>query len=187
MAVPNLQRAEPQPSLGHPTSLGHPLALGTGPGWADAWGEDRQFGPFVILELPRPGGGAPVRQRWRWVPPGSFVMGSPPDEPGRFKDEGPEHWVTLTRGYWIADTPCTQAFWEAVMGENPSHFRDPLRPVEQVSWDDVQVFLGRLNERVPGLQATLPTEAQWEYACRAGSQTALYPRQRQFRKNRDPR
>jgi formylglycine-generating enzyme required for sulfatase activity len=169
MASPNLQRAEPQPSLGHP------LALGTGPGWADGWGEDRQFGPFVILELPRPGGGAPVRQRWRWVPPGSFIMGSPPDEPGRDDDEGPAHWVTLTRGYWIADTPCTQAFWEAVMGGNPSRFLDPLRPVEQVSWDEVQVFLERLNSRVPGLQAALPTEAQWEYACRAGSQTALYP------------
>jgi sulfatase modifying factor 1 len=169
MAAPHLQRAEPQ------TSLGHPLTLGTGPGWADGWGEDRQFGPFVILELTRRSGRALVRQRWRWVPPGSFVMGSPPDEPGRYEDEGPEHWVTLTRGYWIADTPCTQAFWKAVMGENPSRFRDPLRPVEQVSWDEVQVFLERLNSRVPGLQAALPTEAQWEYACRAGSQTALYP------------
>jgi formylglycine-generating enzyme required for sulfatase activity len=103
-------------------------------------------------------------------------MGSPDDEPGRWDDEGPRHWVTLTRGYWMMDTPCTQALWEAVLTdeENPSYFQDADRPVEQVSWEDVQRFVGRLNGLIPGLDCGLPTEAQWEYACRAGSETALY-------------
>jgi formylglycine-generating enzyme required for sulfatase activity len=74
------------------------------------------------------------------------------------------------------DTPCTQALWEAVLADeqNPSRFRDADRPVEQVSWEDVQRFVGRLNGLIPGLACGLPTEAQWEYACRAGSETALY-------------
>ena len=64
--------------------------------------------------------------------------------------------------------------WEAVMGNNPSRFQSLTRPVEQVSWDDVQSFLGKINERLPGLDLTLPSEAQWEYACRAGTGTAIY-------------
>ncbi len=101
-------------------------------------------------------------------------MGSSESEPGRWLDEGPQHTVMIPQGYWLFDTPCTQALWEAVMGENPSCFRGPDRPVEQVSWDNVQGFLGRLNERIPGLDLVLPTEAQWEYACRAGTETTLY-------------
>jgi formylglycine-generating enzyme required for sulfatase activity len=75
---------------------------------------------------------------------------------------------------WLADTPVTQALWEAVMGDNPSDFRSPNRPVETVSWNDCQVFLKRLNELVPGLAARLPSEAEWEYACRAGTETATW-------------
>ena len=71
----------------------------------------------------------PVRQRLRWIPPGRFLMGSPPDEEGRYSDEGPQHEVTIAEGFWMFDTPCTQALWEALMGENPSQFKSPDRPV----------------------------------------------------------
>jgi sulfatase modifying factor 1 len=98
-------------------------------------------------------------------------MGSPPDEPERYEDEV-QHEVTLSRGFWLADTACTQAFWQAVTGSNPSGFKDdPRNPVEQVSWDDVQAFIAELERRLPGLPVRLPTEAEWEYACRAGTTT----------------
>ncbi|RJF84569.1 formylglycine-generating enzyme family protein [Azospirillum cavernae] len=145
----------------------HPLADGNPPDWASEWGQDR-YGVFVAVTV------ADVTQRLRWIPPGRFLMGSPEDEPGRFDNEGPQHAVTLSRGYWLFDTPCTQALWQAVMGENPSRFKSPDRPVETVSWNDAQNFLTRINGRVPGLDLTLPTEAQWEHACRAGTTTALY-------------
>ncbi len=101
-------------------------------------------------------------------------MGSPETEAGRNDNEGPKHEVTLTRGFWLADTPCTQGLWEAVIGENPSHFRTTGRPVETVRWTDCQEFLEALNSRVKGLRTRLPTEAEWEYACRAGTKTSTY-------------
>ena len=103
-------------------------------------------------------------------------MGSPEDEEGRWVDEGPRHPVRIDSGFWMFDTPCTQALWEAVMGEgaNPSRFQGADRPVERVSWDDCQGFLERLNEGLEGLQLGLPSEAQWEYACRAGTASARY-------------
>jgi len=114
-----------------------------------------------------------VVQRFRWIDPGEFVMGSPDDEAERYDDEGPRHRVRLTKGFWLADTACTQALWGAVMGgKNPSRFsQDAQNPVEQVSWDDVSGFLQRVASLVPGVVAELPTEAEWEYACRAGSET----------------
>ena len=115
-----------------------------------------------------------VDHRLRWIPPGRFLMGSPETEVGRWDDEGPVHEVELSAGYWLGETPVTQALWEAVMGENPSHFQGATRPVEQVSFEDCQEFLGRLNQLVPGLGARLPTEAEWERACRAGTQTATW-------------
>jgi len=144
----------------------HPLDQGHPPAWASAWGENR-FGPFVAFAVGN------VEQRMRWIPPGSFWMGSPEDEPGRYEDEA-QHRVTLTEGFWLADTPCTQALWEAVTGENPSRFKSPDRPVEQVSWEDVQAFLAQLGARLPGLAPRLPTEAEWEHACRAGTETATW-------------
>ena len=83
----------------------------------------------------------PVRQRLRWIPPGRFLMGSPDDEEGRYSREGPQHEVTIAEGFWMFDTPCTQALWEAVMGENPSEFKLADRPVESVSWEQCQEFL----------------------------------------------
>ncbi len=114
-----------------------------------------------------------VEQRFRWIEPGTFRMGSPDNEPQRERKET-QHTVTLTRGYWLAETACSQAFWEAVMGTNPSRFKEEAtHPVEQVSWDDVQAFIAKLNEMFPGVLARLPTEAEWEYACRAGTTTAF--------------
>ena len=146
---------------------GHPLVLGHPPDWASGWGQDR-YGAFVTLTVEG------ATQRMRWIPPGTFRMGSPDDEPGRWQGEGPRHAVTLTRGFWLFDTPCTQRLWSAVMTDNPSRFQSPDRPVDSVSWNDVQDFLERLNGRIPGLALGLPTEAQREYACRAGTKTALY-------------
>jgi formylglycine-generating enzyme required for sulfatase activity len=145
----------------------HPLVDGSPPDWASAWGQDR-FGVYVAFQI-----GA-ATQRLRWIPPGRFWMGSPEDEAGRGEDEGPRHEVTLESGFWLFDTPCTQALWEAVMGGNPSRFVSPTRPVEQVSFEDAERFLARVNERVPKLDLVLPSEAQWEYACRAGTETASY-------------
>ena len=154
-------------------SIDHPLAKGYAPAWAAEWGEDR-FGPFAVWEWPGAGSEA-GQQRFRWIPPGTFQMGSPNDEPGRDDDEGPQHEVQLTEAFWMADTPCCQDLWQAVMEKNPSRFVDPRRPVEQVSWNDVQTFLKTIHAKMPEVELGLPTEAQWEYACRAGSQTALYP------------
>jgi len=113
-------------------------------------------------------------QRFRRILPGRFLMGSPENEPEResFGSDETQHEVTLTHGFWLAETACTQAFWQAVMGNNPSGFNDdPQNPVETVSWQDAQTFIARLNEWVPGLAARLPSEAEWEYACRAGTTT----------------
>ncbi len=110
-----------------------------------------------------------------------FWMGSPRDEEGRSSYEGPRHLVSIDSGFWMFDTPCTQALWEAVMGENPSHFKVADRPreradhpVESVSWEQCQEFLTALNSRLDGLQLSLSSEAQWEYACRAGTETSRY-------------
>ena len=135
------------------------------------FGIDAAFGVFADLHLAT--GQGEARQRMRWIEPGTFLMGSPASEPERHDDEGPQHLVTLTRGFWLGATACSQALWRAVTGESPSpsHFKGDDRPVEQVSWNDVQGFLRRLEGLVPGVVADLPTEAEWEYACRAGMTT----------------
>jgi formylglycine-generating enzyme required for sulfatase activity len=143
----------------------HPLVDGFAPDWASEWGQDR-FGVYVAFTL------GEVTQRLRWIPPGRFMMGSPEDEPGRSIWEGPRHEVTITEGFWLFDTPCTQALWQEVMGDNPSRFKTPLRPVESVSFEDATSFLGKVNARLPWLNLQLPSEAWWEYACRAGTVTA---------------
>jgi formylglycine-generating enzyme required for sulfatase activity len=140
---------------------------GIRPEWVVDWGRD-SFGVWAKF-----GVGA-VTQTLRWIPPDKFLMGSPVDEEGRCDDEGPQHEVTIGRGFWMFDTPCTQALWEAVMGNNPSHFRGSTRPVEQVTWNEVQGFLRRTAGLVPGLRLELPSEKQWEYACRAGSRAARH-------------
>ncbi len=93
------------------------------------------------------------------IPPGRFLMGD--------EEKGPVHEVELTRGFWLGETPVTQAQWEAVMGSNPSRFKGPDRPVECVSWDDANEFILRLNDQERTTRHRLPTEAEWEYACRS--------------------
>jgi len=140
---------------------------GVRPEWAEDWRLD-PLGAWAVFRV------AGVTQKLRWIPPGKFLMGSPATEEGRWDDEGPQHEVAIGSGFWMFETPCTQALWEAVMGQNPSRFPGPTRPVEQVSWDDAQAFLTRIAAMVPGLRLGLPSEEQWEYACRAGSRAARY-------------
>jgi len=113
---------------------------------------------------------AGVAFRMRWLPPGRFVMGSPESEEGRYDDEGPQYTVVLTQGLWLGEVPVTQALWKAVMGDNPSAFQGDDRPVELVSWGECQRFVKAMNKKVAGLDLRLPSEAEWEYACRAGTQ-----------------
>jgi len=126
-----------------------------------------------------------------WCPPGRFSMGSPRDEEGRQSDER-QHEVNLTRGFWVAKYPCTQGQWEKVMEHNPSWFGrlrralprmgvawgmdHRLLPLESVGWAAVHEWLARMNRLHPlpgGWVWDLPSEAQWEYACRAGSTDAI--------------
>jgi formylglycine-generating enzyme required for sulfatase activity len=152
------------------------------PSWAVDFGSDR-YGLYTTFEV------KPVRQRMRWIPPGRFFMGSPEGKDYGQGNEGPQHEVIITHGYWMFDTPCTQGLWTALMGDNPSYFPDPERPVEQVSWEDAVRFSKKLNERLAKDYPTnvnslvdgwerllfrLPTEAEWEYACRAGTRGDTY-------------
>ena len=112
-----------------------------------------------------------------WIEPGSFMMGSPVGELGR--DDGEtQHRVTLTKGYWLGKYEVTQEQYKAIMGNNPSKFVGDNLPVEQVSWDDAMEFCRKLTDRLgdtlpKGYKCSLPTEAQWEYACRAGTTSSL--------------
>ena len=107
-------------------------------------------------------------------------MGSPEDEPGRLDWEGPQHHVTIGQGFWLGETPVSQGQYGAVTGDRPSRFSHAgdLAPVEQVSWEDSQEFCKKLAKKVREAKAPLnfrlPSEAEWEYACRAGTNTALY-------------
>ena len=130
------------------------------------------------------------------IPPGEFMMGSSPEEqerslkeaeadttkrppdtnPDLIPPEGPQHRVRISRPFYLGKYEVTQAQWEAVMGNNPSQFKGPANPVERVSWNDIQPLLERLDGQcaIEGMRFELPTEAQWEYACRAGTTTARY-------------
>ena len=117
----------------------------------------------------------PLSMNFTFIPPGTFMMGSPADEKGRLKSEM-LHEVRLTSGFFIQTTPVTQGQWRAAMGDNPSRFKKEGDdcPVETVSWEDAQLFIGHLNEKERDLHFRLPTEAEWEYACRAGSRSRYH-------------
>ena len=154
------------------------------------------YGLFMELHICRP------VTRLRWIPAGEFWMGSPEDEEGRSDWEGPRHRVRITRGFWLGETPVTQAEYQTLLATNPSRFCDQAdsaqRPVERVSWFDTLACCNALSERcgfeagymLPGNPESsdaqkrarvtngqafrLPTEAEWEYACRAGSDEPRY-------------
>ena len=177
------------------------LAAGDRVGAREAWVHARRLQPAhpglpQRIESVRPQSGehwvdSGIGMRFRYIPAGSFEMGSPSSEPERSPDER-QHRVTLTRGYWMGETEVTQAQWRAVMGTNPSHFSScgDNCPVEQVSWFDAVAFANAMSRKVglpecyqieenavsfEGPNCTgyrLPTEAEWEYAARA---TTLSP------------
>lgn len=108
-----------------------------------------------------------------WIPPGSFVMGSPANEQHREQGEI-QHKITLTKGFYMGVHLVTQEQWQAVMGKNPSRFKgEKGLPVEQVSWEDTQEFIKKLRAKDKKLYR-LPSEAEWEYACRAGTKTPFH-------------
>lgn len=112
-----------------------------------------------------------VNQRFRWINAGTFLMGSHKNEPECIQTTEAQHEVTLTTGFWIADTTVTQLVWKTVIGNNPSRFKGNNLPVDSISWDQASEFLDKFNETLDQPFLTLPTEAQWEYACRAGTLT----------------
>ena len=133
--------------------------------WSSDWGED-PYGLWLGLDYHG------VHVVFRWIEPGNFMMGSPEKEKGRFSRED-HHQVTLSEGFWLAETTVTQVLWEAVMEQNPSEFKGGNLPVENISWNDCQVFLKKMSDHHTELELRLPWESEWEYACRAGAETAF--------------
>jgi formylglycine-generating enzyme required for sulfatase activity len=126
-----------------------------------------------IITVDLPGGSA---MEFVWIEPGTFTMGSPDSEPGRYSAEGPQHEVTISQGFYLGKFEITQGQWEAVMGATPwsgqSYVQlNPNHPAVYISWDDMQEFIQRLNEAAGEELYRLPTEAEWEYAVRAGTTT----------------
>ncbi len=154
------------------------VKLATDGTWPFDWAEARRRQEQAARQLGLPvetsvdlDGEAAIRMVL--IPPGEFVMGSPSTEPGRYREEGPQHCVTLTKGFYLGVYEITQSQWRAVMGDNPSHFQGDDLPVENVSWEDAVAFCRKLSEK-EGAEYRLPTEAEWEYACRAGSATRYH-------------
>ena len=127
---------------------------------AGRWGDKT-----VTLDL-----GEGVTMELVLIPAGEFRMGSPESEEERSDNEGPQHMVRITKPFYIGKYEVTQAQWQAVMGNNPSRFKGDDLPVEKVSWHACQEFCGRLSRRC-NRRIRLPTEAEWEYACRSGTTT----------------
>ena len=117
-----------------------------------------------------------IKMAFAWIPPGEFMMGSPATEAGRQDDET-QHKVKISKGFWIGVYEVTQEQWEGVMGKNPSDFVGKNRPVDHVNCEDCREFIVKLNSssaRPKDALFRLPTEAEWEYACRAGTTTRYY-------------
>ena len=125
----------------------------------------------ITITLPRG-----IKLEMVWIQPGRFLMGSPLTEPERDDDEGPQHEVTITEGFYLAKYEVTQVQWESVVNTSPwvtgstSQDRGNF-PANRMRWQDVETFIRELNEEVGEDVFRLPTEAEWEYACRAGTKT----------------
>ncbi|MBT3289803.1 MAG: formylglycine-generating enzyme family protein, partial [Victivallales bacterium] len=177
---------------GRPCSVGYlGFRVALGPQGGDAQVAKPPQGGGAQVAKPPQGGdtktvdlGGGAKLELVWCPPGTFTMGSPKAEQGAMVAAGlkrewvageTQHRVTLTKGFWLGKHEVTQRQWQSVMGKNPSHFQHAGldAPVESVSWNDCQEFLKKLNAPV-GHAYRLPTESEWEYACRAGTTTALY-------------
>lgn len=133
------------------------------PEWADLVGFD-DYGLYAEFTV------STVTQRMRWIKPGTFIMGSPENEKGRRNNER-QHQVTLTQGFWLGDTAVTKELWEAVSGGTPYRFKVKNLPMDLVNWYDCVQFIKAINDLKPALEFRMPTEAEWEYACRAGTKT----------------
>jgi len=131
--------------------------------------------PFVLKETAVDLGNG-VKLEMVQIPAGEFVMGSPDADIDAMRNQRPQHRVRITKPFNLGKYPVTQQQWQAMMGNNPSQFKGPKNPVELVSWEDCQKFLVKLNAKVgeKGGKFVLPTEAQWEYACRAGTTTRYF-------------
>ena len=145
-------------------------------GWTNPWKgyPTSVFAPMpetITAPLTLPADAKPLEMIL--IQPGTFMMGSPDSEKDRWYDEGPQHQVTLTKPFYIGKYALTQAQWQAVMGNNPSLWKGSNLPVECVSWNDCQTFLKKINQLGQGTYR-LPTEAEREYACRAGTTTRFY-------------
>ena len=134
------------------------------------FGESNEPSPGDIWREPLTG------MEFVYIPAGRFMMGSPETEEERCDHESPLHEIHFSAGFWMGKYPVTQAEWQNIMENNPSRFHGKRRPVECVSWNDAQEFLQKLNATVgtgsePAPTFRLPSEAEWEYACRAGTTT----------------
>ena len=125
-------------------------------------------GPWEVIHI------VDIPVRFRWVPPGSFKMGSMENDTEAYNDERPSHEVIFTEGFWLSEVPVWQRLWTAVMNDHPSHFEGDRRPVECVSYHDVHGFMAKVHQQDPSIKLGLPSEAEWEYACRAGHLASRY-------------
>ena len=134
--------------------------------WCSDYGED-EYGVFMGFTFQG------IRQGFRWIPPGTFLRNALEDEREKFvKVE--LHKVTLTKGFWLSETTCSQEMWESTFEINPSRFLGKSLPVDSVTWYEVQDFIKELNSIEKELKLRLPTEAEWEFACRSGSSSAYW-------------